>query len=164
MSFLGGWLWVILAIYLFTKKNDLAFWKIIDEVALVTPIGLFFGRIWNYINKELLWYSWYDGLFAVEINDQSYFPSPLLESLLEWLILWIILLLIAKNKLFHWRIASIFLIWYWLSRSVREVFLREPDLHIGYIFWFLTLWEILSFPMLIVWVIIYINNHKKYAV
>ncbi len=181
MSFHWGVIWVILAMYFFNKKYKVWFLKLADELCYGLPIALFFGRIWNYINKELLWYSPYDWLFAIYINSVWYFPSPLLEAILEWLILFIILYyarIIKLNyskkfnlKLFkpwyniylpknNWQIAALFLIFYSLFRLFVEIFFRMPDSHIWYIFWILTVWEILTFPMLITWTYYFIKLNK----
>lgn len=83
MSFHGGVIGVILAMLLFTRVHWKSFLVIADSVTSILPIGLGLGRIGNYINKELLGFTPYNGLFAVEKNGLSYFPSPLLEAVLE---------------------------------------------------------------------------------
>lgn len=163
MSFHGGMLWVILAMVLFAKKEKINFYKLADQLTLVVPIWLFFGRIWNYINKELLWYSPYNWLFAVEKNGISYFPSPLLEALLEWVILFIILQLVyfyyKKRK--NGQIAALFLIFYGIFRVIVEVFFRQPDAHIGYIFNSLTLGTLLSIPMILIGIYYFLRLQKN---
>lgn len=154
MSFHWWFLWVVIATIIFSKVYKLNFWKIIDELALIVTIWLWAWRIWNYLNKELLWFSPYNWIFAVEKNWISYFPSPLLESLLEWLLLWIILYFINKNKKFYWQTSAYFLIFYSVFRIFVETFFRMPDPQIWYIFWFLTMWIILSLPMLLAWIIL----------
>ena len=85
MSFHWGVLWVILAMILFSKVQKESFLKVADEVTSVLPIWLFFWRIWNYLNKELLWFLGYNWPLAVKIWENSYFPSPLLEEFLGFL-------------------------------------------------------------------------------
>jgi len=181
MSFHWWVIWVILAMYFFNKKYKVWFLKLADELCYWLPLALFFWRIWNYINKELLWYSPYDWPFAIYINSTWYFPSPLLEAILEWLILFIILYYARKIKLnnnkiinfkikksvYHnllpkndWQIAALFLIFYAIFRLFVEIFFRMPDAQIWYIFWFLTMWEILTFPMLIIWIYYYLKLKK----
>ena len=150
MSFHGWVLWVIGSMYLFAKRYKLSFLKVADHITLVIPIWLFLGRVWNYINKELLWFSGYEGPLAVYISWTWYFPSPLLEAFLEGLILFIILLSIYKRQKFDGQIASLFLIWYWVFRVFVEIFFRQPDDHIGLLFGFISTGSLLSVPMIVV--------------
>ncbi len=161
MSFHGGVLWVVWAMILFAHKNKLNFYKISDELCVLLPIWLGLGRIWNYVNKELLWYSWYTWPLAVEVNSISYFPSPLLEAVLEWLVLYVILHYIYKHKTFHGQVASVFLIGYGIFRLFVELFFRQPDSHLGYIFSIFSLWSLLSIPMIIIWIYYYIQLRKN---
>lgn len=157
MSFHGWFLWVIIALIYFAKKYKIPFYKLADELVLVAPIGLFFGRIGNYINGELLWLSWYYGWFHV--NGQ--FPSPLLEALLEWLLLFIVLLFVSKNKRFHGQLCAWFLVWYGTFRIFVEVLFRQPDAHIGYILPYISLGSLLSMPMILAWIFLYFRWQKK---
>lgn len=175
MSFHGWVIGVIIAMILFSRKYKIDFLKLADQITLVLPIWLWLGRIWNYLNKELLWYPWYEGIFAVYKNWIWYFPSPLLEAILEWLLLFIILNTIyyinnktkcsSTNKKikygFDWQIAALFLIFYSIFRIFVEAFFRIPDEQIWYILWYFTLWELLSLPMLIIWIIIYFNLKNR---
>ncbi len=160
MSFHGGVLWVIIAMALFSKKYKISFLSVADEVTAILPIWLGLGRIWNYLNKELLGFHPYNWFLAVKINEVSYFPSTLVESLLEGLVLFIILNIVYKFKKFNWQIWVLFLIFYSIFRIFVEIFFRMPDENIGYIFWFLTMWEILSLPMLILWIYYYLKLSK----
>lgn len=181
MSFHGWVIGVILAMYFFNKKYNVWFLKLADELCYTLPIALFFWRIWNYINKELLWYTPYDWPLAMYINSVWHFPSPLLEAFLEWILLFIILYYARKikqnnNKGFkikffkpwwysllpknNWQIAALFLIFYAIFRLFVEIFFRMPDTQIWYIFWFLTMWEILTIPMLIIWTYYFIKLNK----
>jgi len=169
MSFHGWVIWVVFMMFLFSWRYKLSFLALADQVTLVLPIWLWLGRIWNYLNGELLWYSWYEGFLAVYRDWIWYFPSPLLEAFLEWLILFIILNFIyyynerrifsthnkSERYSFDWQIACLFLIFYWIFRIFIEMFFRTPDAHIWYIFWYFTMWELLTLPMIIFWIIIY---------
>ena len=160
MSFHWWVIWVIIAMLLFSKKYKINFYKLADQITLVLPIWLGLGRIWNYLNKELLGFSNY--YWPLNINWR--FPSPLLEMFLEWIVLFTILnyIYIKKRKsLKSWQIASLFLIFYWLFRIFVEAFFREPDSFIGYIWWYFTLWEIYSLPMIIIWIYFYIKLKNK---
>jgi len=162
MSFHGWVVWVILAMYLFTRRFKLSFLNIADHVTMVLPIWLWLGRIWNYINWELLGYSGYTWFLAVYKNGVWYFPSPLVEAFLEWFILYFILLFFYKNKnLNKWQIACLFLIFYSIFRILVEACFRIPDSHIWYIAWYFTMWELLSLPMLIIWIVLFFRFAKK---
>ena len=157
MSFHWWIIWVIIAMILFSKKQKISFYKLADQVALVAPIGLWLWRFWNYLNKELLGFSWYNWPLAINWR----FPSPLVELFLEWIVLFIILNLIYKyKKLKDWQIASVFIILYWFFRILVEIFFREPDAHIWYIMNYFTLWEIYSLPMILIGIFFYIKLKK----
>lgn len=161
MSFHWWVIWVIIVMILFSKKYKVDFLKLSDQVTLVLPIWLWSWRIWNYLNWELLWFANYNSFLAYYKNWIWYFPSPLLESLLEWLVLFLILAYFYNKKsLAKWQIASLFLIFYSIFRIFVEAFFRTPDSHIWYILWFLTMWEILSLPMLIIWLILFYKFKK----
>ena len=167
MSFHWGIIWVAIAMLLFSKFHKINFYKLSDQIALVVPIWLWLWRIWNYLNWELLWYSWYNWFLNIDWK----FPSPLIEMFLEWIVIFVILnyLYIKKGPhlaspigrgINNWQIASIFLILYWIFRIFVEAVFREPDAHIWYIWNYFTLWEIYSLPMIIIWVYFY-NKLKK---
>lgn len=160
MSFHGWVIWVVIAMGLFARNKKVSFLKLADQVTAILPIWLWLWRIWNYLNKELLWFHPYNWPLAVEINSISYFPSTLVEFLLEWIVLLIILNLVYAKRKFAWQVSALFLIFYAIFRIFVEIFFRMPDDHIWYIFWFLTMWEILSMPMLIIW-IYYYNKLRK---
>lgn len=160
MSFHGWVIWVIVAMILFAKRFKINFYKLADQITLILPIWLWLGRIWNYLNQELLWFSWY--YWPLNINWK--FPSPLVEMFLEWIVLFIILNYLYKYKKFNsGQIASLFLILYWIFRIFVEAVFREPDSHIWYILNYFTLWEIYSLPMVLFWIYFYIKLGKKNA-
>ena len=102
MSFHGGLLGVILATFLFAKKNNHNPFEYLDIVALVAPIGIFFGRIANFINSELYGIEtkmpW--AVKFIKVDDLYRHPSQLYEAIFEGLILFIILIYF-RNKGFH---------------------------------------------------------------
>lgn len=163
MSFHGGMLGVLIASLIFCKKYKILYWKLVDELALIVTIGIWLWRIWNYLNKELLWYAGYTWPFAVIVDGVSYFPSPLLEALLEWFVLFIILWFINKYKHFYGKTAAYFGILYWIFRIFIEIFFRTPDEHIGYIYGVFTLWIVYSIPMILIGIWLLIIGKKKYA-
>lgn len=151
MSFHGGAAGVIIAIicYSFIKKISLL--QLGDVICAVVPIGLFFGRIANFINSEL-WgrvtsVSW--GVIFPNAGNLPRHPSQLYEAILEGLILLLVLFIMIKSNLLKYKglISGTFLFLYAFFRITVENF-REPDLHIGYIYNFLTVGMILSFPFM----------------
>jgi len=158
MSFHWWVLWVILALILFSKKYKLSFLKTSDTLMKVIPIWLFFWRIWNYINNELYWRK-YSGPLAMTVDWKTYFPSPLLEALLEWIILFILLNFFWQNRKPGF-ISWAFLFFYWIFRFSIE-FIRLPDEHLWYIFWIITMWQILSIPLIIAGVYLIIKNYEQ---
>lgn len=163
MSFHWWAIWVIIAMIVFSRRFKFSFYRLADQITLIVPIWLALWRFWNYINKELLWFSNYNWPFAIIKNWESYFPSPLLECFLEWIILFIILNLIYKKakNIKDWQIASLFLIFYSIFRLFVEMFFREPDANIWYILWIFTMWELLSIPMLLIWIFYYFKLKKN---
>lgn len=154
MSFHGWVIGVIIAMMFFAHNHKKPFLVIADHVTSILPIGLWLGRIGNYLNKELLGFTPYTGPFAVMKDGLSYFPSPLLEAGLEGIILFIILYFLGKKNIFPGKTATSFLIWYWLFRFSIE-FIRTPDVWLGYLSMGLTMGQILSIPMVIIGIILY---------
>ena len=152
MSFHGGLIGMILAIYLFAKQNNLSFFYLSDLVSIVAPIGLFLGRISNFINTEL-YGRVTDFPFAFIyplIDNNPRHPSQLYEAFFEGLVLFIILYLIfLKNskKYSAGIISAYFLILYSIFRFLIE-FLREPDLHLGLFLNYFSMGQILCIPIL----------------
>ncbi len=161
MSFHGWCIGVILAWFFASRKIKKDFLLLSDKLVWIVPVGLFFGRLGNFINKELLWWPGYSGPFAVQHYGNTYFPTPLLEALGEWVILF--LLLFKKKRQINYRgqLGVWFLVGYGIIRFCVE-FIRSPDAQIGYIFWYLTLWQILSSLMVIFGVLlsIYLKRGK----
>ena len=154
MSFHGGLIGIIISIYLFCRKNNIQFFYLSDLVSIVAPIGLFFGRIANFINNELYGKvtNFPFAMIYPEIDFQPRHPSQLYEAFLEGIILFIILLTYfnkTKSDPTIGKISGLFLILYATFRILIE-FLREPDSHIGLIFNFASMGQILSIPLIII--------------
>ncbi len=163
MSFHWWLIGTILSVYLFSKKYSYKFWNIIDILAIIIPIALWLGRIGNYINWELPWYTPYYGILPMNIQWIDHFPSPLFEMLLEGILLFIFMIIgyqYAKNKK-PWFMSWLFLIWYSIARIIAEQF-RLPDIHIWYILWtnFLTLWILYTIPMILYGIYLIKKNRK----
>ena len=158
MSFHGGLIGMILAIYLFAKQNNLSFFYLSDLVSIVAPIGLFLGRISNFINTEL-YGRITDFPFAIIyplIDNNPRHPSQLYEAFFEGVVLFIILYLIfIKNskKYSAGIISAYFLILYSIFRFLIE-YLREPDLHLGLFFNYLSMGQILCIPIFLAGILI----------
>ena len=160
MSFHGGLIGVVISILIFSKKNNLDCLIYFDTVSTVAPIGLFFGRISNFINGELYgtptlkpW-----GVVFPKIDSIARHPSQIYEALLEGVVLFIILnLLIFFRRNSFGFVSSIFLILYGFFRIVCESF-REPDNHIGYILGHYSMGTILSMFMILVGLILFLRT------
>ena len=154
MSFHGGLIGIIISMYLFCKKNNIQFFYLSDLVSIVAPIGLFFGRIANFINNELYGKitNFPFAMIYPEIDLQPRHPSQLYEAFLEGIILFIILFTYfnkTKSDPTIGKIRGLFLILYSIFRILIE-FLREPDSHIGLIFNIASMGQILSIPLIII--------------
>ena len=148
MSFHGGLIGVIFASIFFAKKNNQNPFLYLDIVALVAPVGLFFGRIANFINSELYGtitnVPW--AVTFVQVDNLPRHPSQLYEALLEGLFLFL-LLIYFKNKFSNKPgvISGLFLIIYSIFRFIIE-FYRVPDEQLGYIFLNLTICLLYTSP------------------
>jgi len=150
MSFHGGLLGVLVAFWLFSRKTGFKFLDIGDFVAPVAPIGLFFGRMGNFINQEL-WGKPTDlpwGMVFTTADEQARHPSMLYEAALEGLLLFVTLWLVSRTKRPAGLLSGLFLIGYAVSRMLVEL-VRVPDQHLNYLlFDWVTMGHLLSLPML----------------
>jgi len=152
MSFHGGLIGVIFAAQLFSKKHKINQFIFLDLVALSAPIGIFFGRIANFINSELIGRAtelpW--SVQFILIDNAKRHPSQLYEAFFEGIILFILLgYFLKKNYLQEpGKISALFLIFYSLFRFFAEFF-RSPDPQIGYLIFNLTLGQLISILFLI---------------
>ena len=156
MSFHGALIGIILGTYLFSKKVKINFFDFLDLIACVAPIGIFFGRIANFINGEL--YGKPSNIFwsviFPEIDKIPRHPSQLYEAVLEGLVLFIILTIVIYKKTISTGVVSaLFMIFYGFFRIISEQF-REPDAQVGYLFDLFSMGSILSFFMILVGLII----------
>lgn len=153
MSFHGGLLGVVIAILLFCRRYQQKFLLVADLISTLAPIGLFLGRIGNFINGEL-WgrvatVSWSVIFPAIDLQPRH--PSQLYEALTEGLLLFVILWIYGRKTRELGRVSGLFLIGYTIARSISECF-REPDYHLGFLLntnW-LTQGQLLSLPMLLI--------------
>ena len=142
-----------LKFYLFAKKNNHDPFKYLDVVAIVAPIGIFFGRIANFINSELYGIEtnlpW--GVKFLKIDNLNRHPSQIYEAIFEGIILFLILLYFRKKGFMKspGMISGLFLIFYSIFRFSIEFF-RVPDEQLGYLFFKLTMGQIMSFLFLLI--------------
>ena len=165
MSFHGALIGIILGTYLFSLKKNIPTFFLLDIIACVSPIGIFLGRIANFINGELVGkvttLPW--GVIFPAIDMLPRHPSQLYEALLEGVILFLILnTLIFKKKYKIGTCSYLFMIFYGVLRIVSEFF-REPDIQIGYLFNLFSLGTILSFLMILSGLVIMNILRKKYG-
>jgi phosphatidylglycerol:prolipoprotein diacylglycerol transferase len=151
MSFHGGLLGVILALWLYARRLGCGFFRLTDFVAPLVPIGLGAGRIGNFINGELWgratdvpWAMVFPGPHAGNVARH---PSQLYEFFLEGLVLFAVLWWFSRKRRPVMAVSGLFLTLYGTFRFLVE-FVREPDGHIGFLaFGWLTMGQILSLPM-----------------
>ena len=123
-----------------------------DIIASVAPIGIFFGRIANFINGELYGKpsNFFWSVIFPEVDKIPRHPSQLYEAMLEGIILFIILIsIVLKKETKTGVVSSLFMIFYGIFRIVGEQF-REPDIQIGYILNSFSMGSILSFFMILI--------------
>ena len=154
MSFHGGLVGLLLSVFLFSKKKNIYTAELVNLVALCSPIGIFLGRVANFINGELVGkptnQNW--GVLF-ESGDLLRHPSQLYEAFCEGLMIFIIFQIFIKFKLSNKvNFYSIFLINYSIVRFSIEFF-REPDQQLGLIFLNLSMGQILCIPMFLAGII-----------
>jgi len=159
MSFHGALIGIVIGSYLFAAKKKVPLLFLLDIIACVSPIGIFFGRIANFINGELVGKitNVYWGVIFPQVDSFSRHPSQLYEAFLEGVTLFIIMnLIILKGNYKIGTCSSMFLIIYGFFRIFSEIF-REPDVQIGYVFNALSMGTILSALMVFSGIIIYLK-------
>ena len=164
MSFHGGLIGVILASIWYGKKNSHDPLKYLDIVSIVAPIGIFFGRISNFINSELYGKEtelpW--SVKFLEIDNLNRHPSQLYEAFFEGIVLFFILVFFKKKGFLKipGLISGLFLVFYSIFRFVIEFF-RVPDEQLGYIFLNLTMGQIVSIIFFIIGSYMIILKYEK---
>jgi len=153
MSFHGGTIGVVTALALFTRKHKINLLRLGDILVCAVPIGLFFGRLANFINGELYgrpadvpWAM----VFPSDRDQLPRHPSQLYEAALEGIVLFAILFYLQRFTRARERsglISGVFLIGYGLARTTAEFF-REPDQQLGYLLGGFTMGQLLSLPLI----------------
>ena len=156
MSFHGGLIGAVIGSVYFSRKYQIDLLNLTDIISLYAPIGLFFGRLGNFLNSELYGLktsgSW--GVIFTKVDEYPRHPSMIYEAFLEGIVLFIILSTIKSKKPVHGLISGCFLFFYGIFRFTVE-FVRIPDAHIGYIYYdWVTMGHLLSIPMILLGVVI----------
>ena len=166
MSFHGGLIGVLTAVWLFNRKYRHGYFVIMDMMAMIAPLGLGAGRIGNFINGEL-WGKPSDVAWAMIFprsnTDVPRHPTPLYEMMLEGVVLFAILWWFARKGRPPMAISGLFALCYGLFRILIEFF-RLPDAHIGYLaFGWVTMGMLLSAPLCVVGILLmwYAYNRKN---
>lgn len=164
MSFHGGLIGVIVALWLFARSRSLNFIAIGDAIAGAAPIGLFLGRLANFVNAEL-----YGRVTDVPWafvfprgGPLPRHPSQLYEAALEGVVLFVVLWLLSRNAAVRARtgtLSGVFLIGYALSRVIVET-VREPDVQVGYLMGGMTMGQLLSLPILLLGVYLVVRRPR----
>lgn len=160
MAFHGGLLGVIVAIIWFARKAGIEKWYLSDNVGCAVPIGLFLGRVANFINGELYGRPAPDVPWAMVFpggGPLPRHPSQLYEAVLEGLVLFVVINLLWRRETIRRKpgvLTGCFCTGYGISRFIVEFF-REPDRHLGFLAGGVTMGQILSVPMILfgLWVI-----------
>lgn len=153
MSFHGGLIGVISALAIYGAKQGIPLIRITDMVAPAVPIGLFLGRIANFVGQEL-WgrptTAWYGMVFPNDPLGLARHPSQLYEAFLEGFVLFVLLMWISRKPRPLGLVSGLFLLLYGLARFSVE-FVREPDAHIlTLVFGWMTRGQLFSLPMILV--------------
>ena len=163
MSFHGGLIGVILSIFFFSKSKRINFLHLLNLASSCAPIGLFLGRLANFVNRELIGRptnsTW--GVLFFE-NDVLRHPSQIYEAIFEGLLIFLVIFYIIKKKYYKYiNISSLFLIMYGIFRFTIE-FYREPDSHLGFIFMNISMGQLLCLPMILIGSIFLKKKNVRY--
>ncbi len=168
MSFHGGLIGVIGAMYAYMRKSGMRFFQVADFVAPLVPIGLFFGRIGNFINSEL-WGKITDSPLGMRVYDPHLqmmvrkYPTQLLEALLEGVALFLILWAHSAKPRPVGATSGLFLFVYGSFRFFVEFF-RAPDAQLGYLLWdWVTMGQLLSLPMVVIGAGLFVMTNRRHA-
>lgn len=176
MSFHGGAIGVVLAMFLFTRLRKIDFLRLGDMLVCAVPIGLFLGRLANFINGELYGRPtdvWWAMVFPTDETRLPRHPSQLYEAALEGVVLFLVLFVLqrfTRAREYRGFLSGVFLSGYAISRIVAEYF-REPDRQLGYLLGGptldqlggLTMGQLLSIPVLIVGVWLIRRSRREAA-
>ncbi len=164
MSFHGGVTGVIAAVWLFARKIKYPFLQLTDLVVLYAPIGIFLGRLANFVNDEL-WGRVTDVAWAVRFPSGGYLPrhpSQLYEAFFEGMVMFVVLNSLWRFQAVRTRrgtVSALFILLYGIFRISMEQF-REPDKQLGFFWNSFTMGQILSTPLILIGLIVLYRNFK----
>ena len=182
MSFHGGFLGVLLAMWWYGRRIGKGFFVLTDFIAPLVPLGLFAGRVGNFINGEL-WGAPGDVPWAMQLSCARHpglcwdklllppdsvltpplHPTQLYEAALEGVVLFFLLWLFSARPRPVMAVSGLFLLGYGLFRFAVE-FLRMPDAHLGYLaYGWVTMGQLLSAPMILAGVVLILLAYRKQA-
>lgn len=151
MSYHGGLLGVVTAVYFFCKKNKLPILEFSDLLCPAIPLGYTFGRLGNFFNSELYGKATslpWGMVFPTDPNHTLRHPSQLYEAFFEGIFLFCILWMLRQKKILRHQMFSLYLIGYGVLRFFIE-FVRKPDDHLNYVWYNFTMGQILCFMMIL---------------
>ena len=164
MSFHGGFLGVLFAMYVFSRRQNINFGSVMDFAAVLTPVGLALGRLANFVGQEL-WgrptdVSW-AMVFPRDPLQLARHPSQLYQFALEGVLLFFIVLWFARRERPPWAVAGVFSLGYGCTRFVAEFF-REPDGHIQQLaLGWMTRGQALSLPMVVLGIYLIVMAYRR---
>ncbi len=163
MSFHGGFLGVLLAMYLYARRIGARFWQLVDFIAPFVPVGLGLGRLGNFINGEL-WGRPTDMPWAMVFPGDplqlARHPSQLYQFALEGVVMFAVLYWFSRKPRPTCAVSGLFALLYGCFRSFAEFF-REPDAQIGFdAFGWLTRGQLLSLPMIVVGIALLVYAYR----
>ena len=163
MSFHGGLLGVFIALYFFARKSGKTYFQVADFIAPMVPLGLGFGRLGNFINKEL-WGRPVESAvpWAMDYGDHiARHPSALYQAFSEGLVLFIIIYIYSAKPRPAMAVSGLFMLLYGSFRFITE-FYRTPDAHLGFVmFDWMSKGQQLSIPMIITGVVVLFLAYKN---
>lgn len=161
MSYHGAIIgWFLGSLYYHRRHPEVSFGVIMDVVALAVPVGYMFGRIGNFLNKELIGRTT-DLPWGIYVDGVLRHPSQIYEAILEGLVVFLVIYLYRNHKRFNGELILLYGFVYGLMRFSAE-FWRQPDVQLGFLFggW-LTMGQLLSFGMMLTAVILWFYFNKR---
>ena len=163
MSFHGALIGITITTIIFSRKKNISIFQLSDLLSITAPVGIFLGRISNFLNQELVGRPT-DIYLSIRYPNEDLYRhiSQIYEAIFEGLIPAILLIIVFyKFKIKNGLITSVFLINYGLSRIIIENY-REPDIQIGLKFDFISQGQLLSIPIVILgFIFLYLCHYKQ---
>jgi len=163
MSYHGGLIGVLIAMYLFGRRHKKTFFETTDFIAPLVPLGYLAGRMGNFINGEL-WGRVTDvpwGMVFPGAGPDPRHPSMLYQGLLEGLLLFIIVWIFSNKPRPLMAVSGLYVLGVGVFRIFNEFF-RQPDAHLGFIaFGWLTMGQLLSVPLVLLGITLMVMAYRK---